>query len=66
MSDIVGNNEPLLKVVCNECKHYNRDDFDHFSCAAFKSIPKIILMGAKHDMPLEGQSNNLVFEPTKE
>ena len=66
MSDIIGHNEPLVKVACNICKHYNREDWKHFSCKAFEDIPKEILRGKNdHSKPLPGQKNNIVFEPSK-
>jgi hypothetical protein len=65
MSDIFSNNNPLLQIACNNCKHYNRNDFKHFSCAAFKDIPKVILSGGDHFKPLENQGNNIVFELKK-
>jgi hypothetical protein len=65
MSDIFSNENPITEVVCNNCKHYNREDFKHFSCTAFEDIPKSILLGAKHDKLLPGQDNNIVFEPLK-
>lgn len=64
MSDIIGHNEPLVKIACNKCKHYNREDFTAFSCSAFDNIPKVILSGSNdHAKPLPGQKNNIVFEP---
>jgi hypothetical protein len=65
MSDIFSNENPLTVVVCNNCKHYNRKDHKHFSCTAFKDIPKSILSGARHDKPLPDQDNNIVFELKK-
>ncbi len=64
MSDIVGYNEPVVKIACNTCKHFIRDaDADYFSCAAFKRIPDIILIGQNmHHKPLEGQGNKIVYE----
>jgi hypothetical protein len=64
MSDIIGHNEPLVKIACNSCKHINREDFKHFSCSAFTDIPKDILSGYNmHTKPVEGQKNNIVYEP---
>ncbi len=66
MSDIIGHNEPLVKIACNICKHFNFDDLDGFSCSAFDVIPDIILSGKnKHTKPLPGQGNDIVFEPIK-
>ena len=63
MSDIIGNNEPLTKISCQTCKHYNREDMKHFSCMAFEDIPKEILSGDNmHSKPLEGQKNNIVYQ----
>ena len=63
MSDIIGHNEPLVKVACNNCKHFDFNDLDSFSCKAFKSIPDEILRGKNmHTKPLPGQENNIVFE----
>ena len=67
MSDIIGNNEPLVKVACNKCRHYNLNDFEHFSCSAFEDIPDEILNGNnKHTKLLPGQKNDTVFEPIKD
>jgi len=66
MSDIIGHNEPLIKIPCRTCKHYNREDMKHFSCLAFDDIPKEILNGDNmHSSPLEGQKNKIVYEPKK-
>lgn len=64
MSNIIGRNEPLNKVVCNSCRFYERNNFDKFTCKAFDVIPDEILSGFnKHSKPLPGQKNNIVFEP---
>lgn len=66
MSDIVGQNEPLVIVSCNNCKHYDFENMDHFACKAFSNIPKEILTGKnKHLSPLDGQVNDIVFEVLK-
>lgn len=66
MSDIIGKDEALQKVVCNNCKHYHRNNLKSFSCDAFKTIPDEILMGDnKHTKPLPTQRNNIVFEATE-
>ncbi len=67
MSDIFSNNTPLSRVACNSCKHYDRDNFNGYSCKAFKKIPDEILMGDnKHLTPLADQDNDIVFEQEKE
>jgi hypothetical protein len=44
---------------CNICKHHIKGE----KCEAFDVIPHEILSGKiKHDKPLPGQKNNLVFE----
>ena len=64
MSDIIGTNEPLIKIQCNNCTHYNRENPNTASCAAFKIIPDDILNGDnKHLTPTKTQSNNIVFDP---
>ena len=66
MSDIIGYNEPLVKIACNNCKHHHWANLDSFSCDAFDNIPKVILSGDNmHTKPLPGQGNNIVFEPIK-
>lgn len=51
--------------MCISCMHYNSDDFEKFSCAAFpEGIPPMIIDGAtKHSAPLPGQLNEIVFKP---
>ena len=65
MSDIVGHNEPLQRVICNECKHYRRSKPG--TCAAFPNrIPSEIIRGDNdHSKPLPGQGNDIVFERAK-
>jgi len=64
MSDIIGKNEPLTKIACNTCNHYHFDDMEHDSCDAFEKVPKEINTGKNdHSKPLEGQKNNIVYEP---
>jgi hypothetical protein len=66
MSDIIGHNEPLVKIACNTCKHLHGDNMEAFSCDAFDNIPKEILSGKNmHTKPLPGQKNKIVFEPIK-
>ncbi|MCX6236374.1 MAG: cytoplasmic protein [Bacteroidia bacterium] len=66
MSDVIGHNEPLVKIACNSCDHYNFEDFEHFSCAAFNDIPKEILSGKNmHTKPLPNQGNDIVYKPIK-
>lgn len=66
MSDIIGHNEPLVKIACNSCEHFNFEDFKTASCTAFKNIPNEILRGKNmHTKPLKEQKNNIVFEPIK-
>ena len=63
MSDIIGHNEPLQKIICNSCKHVIKGTF---SCAAFDEIPNDITFGRNdHSKPLKGQKNNIVFELKK-
>lgn len=47
--------------ICLECKHF---DEKRWSCGAFPNgIPdEIKIDGGKHDKPLEGQKNDIVFE----
>ena len=60
MSDIIGHNEPLVKIACNNCKNNLKGG----KCKAFDKIPKAILLGDNmHTNPLPGQGNNIVFEP---
>jgi hypothetical protein len=63
MSDIIGHNEPLVKIVCNECKHRKPKGI----CTAFKKgIPSVIFSGKnQHSKPLPNQGNDIVFEPKK-
>ena len=67
MSDIIGHNEPLVKIACNNCKHYHRKkNMKKFSCDAFANIPDSILSGVnQHSKPLPNQGNDIVFEPKK-
>jgi hypothetical protein len=60
MSDIIGKNEPLQKVICNSCENHIIYD----KCKAFDKIPDEIIFGKNdHSKPLEGQKNNVVYEP---
>lgn len=62
MSDIVSFfKESDMKCLpdCNICKHHIEGE----KCEAFEVIPQEIISGKiKHDKPLQGQKNNLVFE----
>lgn len=63
MSDIVGNNEPLQKIICNNCRHKKPG----ISCAAFEKIPDEIVFGDNdHSKPLPYQKNKIVFEPKED
>jgi len=48
--------------VCIKCKHYDQETA---TCTAFKDeIPDLIYYeGNKHEKPLEGQGNDVIFEP---
>lgn len=46
-------------LICNKCKH--RRELGT-GCEAFDDIPNEILLNNKHDKPLPGQGNDLVFE----
>lgn len=52
------------KPVCLICKHFNKDDKNAFTCAAYPNgIPDIISTGLDvHDEPLQGD-NGIQFEP---
>lgn len=48
-----------LESVCANCVHYKTAG----DCDAFNVIPESILYGGvKHDAPLRGQDNDIVFE----
>jgi len=66
MSDIIGHNEPLVKIACNYCKH-KKFSMKNIICKAFPNgIPKEIYSGSnQHQKPLPNQGNNIVFEPKK-
>ena len=53
------------KVICFDCKHFNQIEG---GCKAFPTdIPEEILSGEnEHSKPLEGQENDIVFEPIDE
>jgi hypothetical protein len=53
-----------FEPVCFKCKHYDKETA---TCAAFpKEIPDIIYYnGDKHEKPIKGQKNDIVFEPLK-
>lgn len=49
--------------ICFKCKHWS--DFS-LGCKAFpEGIPDEITLTNKHDEPLEGQKNDLVFTPAE-
>ena len=54
------------KPRCMNCKHYDPAAME-FVCKAFPlGIPDTIVIGkVKHDKPLPGQGNNIVFEQFK-
>lgn len=63
MSDIVGKNEPLFEVPCNNCLHY-LPEHESIGCMAFDNIPKNIIFGKlKHDKIIEGQKGEYIFTP---
>ncbi len=65
MSDIISEGWPISRSVCGDCKHYHFEG-PYFSCTAFEKIPDEILEGKnKHDVPLKGQKNDIVFEQIK-
>lgn len=49
-------------LICISCIHYN---IEKNNCKAFKvEIPYDVYVGLNdHSKPLEGQDNNIVFEP---
>ncbi len=66
MSDIVGYNEPLFKIPCNDCKHFAHS-IKGPECKAYDKIPNDILLGrVEHDKVLPGQKGNFIFEPSEE
>jgi len=66
MSDIIGKNETVIKIACNHCKNFFKNDKPIASCTAFDNIPKEIISGNnQHTKPLSDQKNNIVFEPAK-
>lgn len=54
-------------LICLKCKHYTPMSG---GCKAFPfaegGIPEEIHLTNKHDKPLKGQKNDLVFTPSKE
>ncbi len=54
--------------VCLDCKHFDEDSFDGFTCKAFPAgVPDEILMeGNDHTKPLPEQKNDIVFEPIEQ
>ena len=64
MSDIIGHNEPLQIIICNDCKNFIKGE--GLKCKAFERIPNEIISGINdHSKPLTNQVNNVVFEPVK-
>jgi hypothetical protein len=64
MSDIIGHNEPLVKIACNTCDYKRKN----VKCKAFPDrIPNEILEGKNmHTKPLPNQGNDIVYKPIKE
>ena len=57
------NKEHTDTLMCFNCKHY----LFFSKCDAFNEIPIEIIRGQnEHSKPLEGQDNNIVFEPIEE
>lgn len=56
------------KPVCLECRHFNKENIDGLTCAAFEQgIPDVILVaGNTHKIPIPFQTNDIVFEPIKD
>ncbi|MDR3706382.1 MAG: hypothetical protein P4L28_10800 [Paludibacteraceae bacterium] len=63
MSDIIGHNEPITKIACNTCKHYEGEK-PGAVCKAFPiRIPKEILSGHNmHTEPTEYQNNDITYQ----
>ena len=59
-------NPTIGEPICFNCKHYHGGA--SYSCDAFKGeIPMDILTDKnRHSKPLEGQANDIVFEPVEE
>ena len=55
--------EKIVFPICFDCKHYNGGAT--YTCKAFADkIPDAILLGKKkHNKPLPGQGNDIVYEP---
>jgi hypothetical protein len=54
---------PIIRPYCEDCRHYNAETA---RCAAFgyRPIPNEIYFGLeKHDRPVKGQWDKIVFEP---
>lgn len=51
--------------MCLSCRHFNRGSIVEPTCAAFpKGIPESIYYeAALHKQPIEGQKNDIVYEP---
>lgn len=61
MSDILGQDEKIVIVICNNCKH----NLGGGRCKAFEErIPDEIFSGKNnHSKPLSYQLNDIVFDP---
>ena len=54
----------VLDLICFECIHF---DPVGGGCKAFPDgIPDEIIEENKHDKPIEGQENQIIFEPKKQ
>lgn len=64
INSLKNNKMELRDLICLRCKHF--DDFKP-GCEAFpEDIPEEITSGENdHAKPLEGQENDIVFEPIK-
>lgn len=52
----------MEKIICQRCKHFY--NFGLPMCEAFQEIPAEIMVGSNdHTKPINGQRNNIVFEP---
>lgn len=51
-----------INLICLDCKHFRKFEG---GCDAFpddNGIPQEIIQKNKHDKPIKGQKNNIVFE----
>ena len=53
----------VINLICFKCKHFSQID----GCEAFKDgdIPFEVMEANKHDKPIKGQENDIVFEEIK-